>query len=285
MAVKCMVNNKTTNQYWQRRFRETHEMVSGQLRGMSSIMENLAQETTYQGEVINEVEDAALPLSVEVGTAKVAKDGSLVSGDSHREFFLKKGSFVVALSDGMGTGPQAAEESRSTIDLLVRLLETGFPEELAVKTVNSALLLKAQEDSFATLDLVMVDLHEGLLNFVKIGAAASFIKRGDKIGLIKSTSLPIGILQQVDADIVRQEVEPGDIIVVMSDGLLESVSDRVDKEQWVVDVLVACRTADPQNLADFLLNKARQNAGNTVPDDMTIIVIKIVENATTALSS
>ncbi|HEX3031155.1 MAG TPA: SpoIIE family protein phosphatase [Bacillota bacterium] len=278
MAVKCMVSNKSNNQYWQRRFRETHEMVSGQLRGISNIMENLAQETEYQGEIANEVEDAALPLAVEIGAAKVAKDGSLVTGDTYREFFLKKGSFVVALSDGMGSGPEAAAESKATIDLLARLLEAGFPEELAVKTVNSALMLKAEEESFATLDLVIIDLHYGLLQFVKIGAAASFIKRGEKIGLIKSTSLPIGILQQVDADVVKQEVEPGDIIVVMSDGLLESVADRVDKEQWVVDVLVGCRTADPQNLADFLLNKGRQNAGNSVPDDMTVIVIKIIEN-------
>ncbi|MDA8213268.1 MAG: SpoIIE family protein phosphatase [Clostridia bacterium] len=278
VAVKCMVSNKQNNQYWQKRLQESQELVSGQLRGVSCLMENLAHETDAGGELGPEIDDPELPLGVELGIARVAKDGAMISGDSQAAFFLRKGKYVVALSDGMGAGPEAAEESRATVSLLTRLLETGFQEDLAVKTVNSALMLRAQEDSFATLDLTVIDLHHGDTDFIKIGAAASFIKRGENIGIIKSTSLPIGILQQMEADVIRQELQPGDIIVMMTDGLLESAEDRVDKEQWIVDVLAGCRTGDPQNLADYLLNRGRQNAGNSVPDDMSVIVIKITEN-------
>lgn len=281
VAVKCMVSNKQNNQYWQRRLQESQELVSGQLRGVSYLMENLALETDSVGELVEEIDDPELPLGVELGTARIAKDGAMISGDSQAAYFLKKGKYVVVLSDGMGAGPEAAEESRATISLLTRLLETGFQEELAVKTVNSALMIRAQEDSFATLDLTVIDLYHGDADFIKIGAAASFIKRGESIGIIKSTSLPIGILHQMEADVIKQELEPGDIIVMMTDGLLESVEDRVDKEQWVVDVLAGCRTGDPQNLADFLLNKGRQNAGNSIPDDMTVVVIKITGNYST----
>ncbi|MHB1167528.1 MAG: SpoIIE family protein phosphatase [Carboxydocellales bacterium] len=275
VAVKCMVSNKQNNQYWKKRLQESQELVSGQLRGVSYLMENLAMETDSSEEFIPEFDDPELPLGVELGIARVAKDGALVSGDSHTAFLLKKGKYVVVLSDGMGTGPEAAEESKATIGLLTRLLETGFQENLAVKTVNSALMVRAQEDSFATLDLSVIDLHQGEVDFIKIGAAASFIKRGENIGIIKSTSLPIGILHQVDADEIKQEILPNDIIVMMTDGLLESAEDRIDKEQWVVDVLAGCRTCDPQNLADFLLNKGRQNARNSIPDDMTVVVIKV----------
>lgn len=278
VAVKCMVSNKQNNQYWQKRLQESQELVSGQLRGVSQLMENLSREGDALEGLAADVDDPELPLGVEIGLARVAKDGSMVSGDSHSSFYLKKGKYVIALSDGMGAGPEAAEDSKATVSLLGRLLETGFQEDLAVKTINSTLMLRAQEERFATLDLAMIDLRSGEAEFIKIGASASFIKRGDNIGIINSTSLPIGILQQVDADIVHQEVEPGDIIVMMTDGLLESVADRVDKEQWVVDALARCRTDDPQNLADYLLNSGRQNAGNTVPDDMSVMVVRINDN-------
>ncbi len=201
VAVKCMVSNKQNNQYWQKRVQESQELVSGQLRGVSNLMEKLAHGGEAGG-VMEGSEEVNLPLDVELGIARVAKDGTMISGDSHTDFRLKKGKYIVALSDGMGAGPEAAEESRATIGLLTRLLETGFSEELAIKTINSALMLRAQEDNFATLDIAVIDLNQGETEFIKIGAAASFIKRGENIGIISSTSLPIGILQQMAAVIV-----------------------------------------------------------------------------------
>lgn len=279
VALKCFITSRGLNQYWQGKLVESRNLISNQFQEVSSLMEGLAKEIESKPD---KGEDFGLdceecPLTAEIGVAKAAKDGTVVSGDNYVTLKIKESKYAILLSDGMGVGPKAAAESKATVTLLSQLLTTGFDERMAVKTVNSALMMRSREDTFATVDLALLNLENGQADFIKIGAAPSLLKRGDKIGVIRSTSLPIGILDQMEADTVRQCLQHGDIIVMFTDGLLDFHRGREDKEEWVVQVLANCRTEDPQNIADYLLNKARLEAGNTIPDDMTVIAIRIQE--------
>ncbi|MFP3489181.1 SpoIIE family protein phosphatase, partial [Staphylococcus sp. SIMBA_130] len=103
---------------------------------------------------------------------------------------LGAGKFAMAISDGMGNGNRAREESMETLRLLQQILQTGIPEKVAIKSINSILSLRTTDEMFATLDLAMMDLHDASVRFLKIGSTPSFIKRGEKMIKIEASNLP-----------------------------------------------------------------------------------------------
>ena len=214
---------------------------------------------------------------VSVGVTRARKQGQQHCGDNYAFMQLRDGKYILALSDGMGSGTRAARESSATIALLEQFLESGFDKNTAVKLINSVLVLKSPDESFATIDLSAVDLYTGSVEFAKIGAATTFIKKKQKVEVIKSTSLPIGILDNIDIEISSKTVSDGDFIVMMTDGVLDSRSDMLQKEQWVKEELMAQKTTNPQEIADALLQKAVVHYDNDDDDDMTVLVAKVWE--------
>jgi len=212
---------------------------------------------------------------VSSGIARIKKQGQQEYGDNYTFMQLKDGRFVLALSDGMGSGKRAARESSTTISLLEQLLDSGFDKDTAVKLINSVLILKSPEETFATMDISIIDLYTGNVEFVKIGASSTFIKKPDRIEVIKSTSLPAGILNNIDMELSNKKVNDGDFIIMMTDGVLDSKGEEIKKEEWVREVLRETDTINPQEMADRILQTAIQNAGNYIGDDMTVLVAKI----------
>lgn len=235
-------------------------------------------------------------LKVDWHGASQAKDDGVVSGDSFSVVELADGRAVVFLSDGMGTGLRASLESGATVSMLEELLRAGLDREFAVKTVNSVLLLRSPEEVFATVDLLVVDRHSGLTEFIKIGASPSFVKRGREVGVISANTLPIGILSSVDAEVVTRMLRPGDIVVMATDGLTSVLpGERKDDaagpgkgedtarpgvsdqgEAWVAETLADMVSDDPKEIVETLLAKARARRGALgSADDMTVVAVRI----------
>lgn len=269
VAVNCLFATKRAHHKWQRDVMESREILTGQLKGLSSVMDNLAEAIVMERWRSN-LQTCAY--AIKVGVAKIGKDGSHISGDSFNTLWMPDGKAAIILSDGMGTGPGAAKESSATVELLGSLLESGMNKELAVRTVNSLLVMGAKDETFATVDLVIVDLNSALAEFIKIGAAASFIKRGSKIGVIKSNSWPIGILHTVEFEVVMQQLLPGDLLIMVTDGVAES---RIgsEREEWILDFLESTAETQPQKIADNLLQYIRTEDDKSNQDDMTVLVV------------
>lgn len=221
---------------------------------------------------------SAKVFEVETGVAGAAKDGDILSGDSFSMMELASGKFAVALSDGMGNGARAREESSAALSMLEQLLQSGIDERLAVKSVNSVLLLRSPEEMFATVDLALIDLHTGHATMLKIGSTPSFIKRGREIIPIAANNLPIGIVQDIEIDLLRVQLLPGDTLVMMTDGILDAPGHALNKEQWMKRVLQELDTDDPQDLADALLETALRQYPGGVKDDMTVIVTRMTKH-------
>ncbi|MBW5449025.1 stage II sporulation protein E [Cohnella sp. CFH 77786] len=218
---------------------------------------------------------SAKAYEVETGVAGAAKDGDLLSGDSFTITELGNGKFAVALSDGMGNGARAKMESSAALSMLEQLLQSGIDERLAVKSVNSVLLLRSPDEMFATIDLALIDLYSAHATMLKIGSTPSFIKRGRNIIPIAANNLPIGILQEIEIDLLRVQLLPGDTLIMMTDGILDAPGHAINKEVWIKRVLSEIETDDPQELADELLDIAlKQNPGG-IRDDMTVVVSRI----------
>lgn len=212
---------------------------------------------------------------IETGIAYAAK-GQEQCGDSCSVAPVNKEKVALMLSDGMGSGEQAAKESAMTIKFLERLLSAGYDVDVAVKTVNSMLMLRTPDETFATVDMAIIDTYSGEAEFLKIGSAPSFIKRVREVTTVQSASLPIGILHQIEIEPVRATLVNGDIIVMVSDGIADAFSRGLEKENWVANFLRRTNSTNPQDIADKLLSQAHELAGTNRRDDMTVLVARLV---------
>ncbi len=199
-----------------------------------------------------------------------------ISGDSYLYKPLRNGKDLIALSDGMGVGKKAARESRAATKLLEKIIEAGFDQDLAIRTINSALYLRNQEESFTTLDIGFFDTFTGEIIFNKIGAVASFIKRGWDVSIIKSASLPVGILNKIEITSQNVQLNNGDFVVIVSDGVLDIRFDLRDKENWIKQILQNSSFDRAEDLCNYLLEVVEKH-GDQIRDDITIIVLKIKE--------
>ncbi|GAX88650.1 stage II sporulation protein E [Effusibacillus lacus] len=212
---------------------------------------------------------------VETAVTSAAKDGKILSGDSYTTLDVGNGKFAVAVSDGMGNGERAMQESSAAIRLLQQLLKAGFEEQLAIRTVNSVLLLRSKDEIFTTLDLALIDQFTAKTEFLKIGSVPSFIKRGRNVTSIKGENVPIGILQDIDIQSVEAELEVGDLLILMSDGIYDSPKHVNDKEDWFKKKIERMDSDDPQAIADMLVELAVRLNHGKIGDDMTVLVAKI----------
>ena len=130
----------------------------------------------------------AKEFQVSTGIARKAGQSSGICGDSYSFNPLADGKYMLALSDGMGIGSKAADESRAVISLLENFLEAGFDMDTTIRSINSTLLLRSQDEIFATVDLCLLDLISGNADFVKIGAVSTFIKRKDYVEVVKAST-------------------------------------------------------------------------------------------------
>jgi stage II sporulation protein E len=205
------------------------------------------------------------------GVAKVTKEGETVSGDNFAFTTKEDGQMIMSLSDGMGSGLHACKESEMVIELLEQFLEAGFEQETAVKMINSAMVIKSEEKSFSTIDICTVDLYNGVCKFLKIGAATTFIKRDHWVETITSTSLPAGILQQVDYDTTSKKLYDGDFLIMVSDGVLDALPPE-QSEELIKEMIMLIKTSNSKEFAKTLLERVLVYQNSQVTDDMTVLV-------------
>lgn len=208
--------------------------------------------------------------------SRAVSDSSTESGDSYSFMYLKNGQSMLVLSDGMGSGKRAKEESEAVVSLLEDFIESGFEKELAVKMINSALVLKLEE-SFSTLDICSLNLRTGIADFIKIGASATFIIRSSDVYLVKSSSLPMGMLNTVDLEVSVKRLKDNDIILMLTDGVLDVFADDEMKEKNMMRFLKSIRYINPQDIADSVLDEAKRLSKGEVKDDMTVLAARIWE--------
>lgn len=214
---------------------------------------------------------------MQIGIAKTNKDGETVSGDSNLQISLEDGKYLLAISDGMGSGPNARKSSQIAVKMLGRLLSNGFDKETSIELINNTILSNIKDETFATLDVMVLDLFAGNIEYIKNGACPTFIKNNKNIDIIKNLALPAGILNNIDLVVYDRDIENNDIVVMCSDGIVESNGEYKNKEVWVKNLLEQIETTNTQKIADILLKEAIDNNYGKAKDDMTVIVTKIVK--------
>lgn len=214
---------------------------------------------------------------IQSGIAKAKKDGSIVSGDMISQIRLGDGKYMYAISDGMGSGPDAMKNSKIAISMLERLLGSGFDKDTSIKLINSAILTANKDDNYATLDISILDLYAGNMELLKNGACPTYVKKNRNVSLIKSTSLPTGIMKNIQIDTYDKDLEDGDIVVMCSDGILDSNMEFANRDLWLKYLLEDIQTDIPERIADIILREAIDNCVGKPKDDMSVIVFKVMK--------
>ena len=213
--------------------------------------------------------------TAQIGIAKSTKAGSPVSGDSNLHIKLNDGKYLLAISDGMGSGPEAMKSSKIAIKMLERLLTAGFDKDVSLKLINSTLVANTKDDMYATLDIEILDLFNGNMEFIKNSACPTYVKRNGEVQLLKSVALPTGILNNVDLVVYDYDLQDGDILVMCSDGIIDSNKEYLNKQVWLKYLLEDIESTDAQKIADIIIGEAIDNDFGVQKDDMTVMVAKI----------
>jgi len=256
------------NAMWKQKEANNKKELAKQLGGVSKVISSIAENIEGNKEYEKNEEN----YKIKVGKAFTKKYDSDISGDSFCDIRLKDGKYMLALSDGMGSGTNAKKSSSTVIQMLKKLLTSGFDKNVSIGLINSAVNLNSNDETYATIDISIIDLHDANLEIIKNGAGPTFIKSGEKTELIKAVSLPAGILEKIDLVVYDKDLKKDDIIIMCSDGIIEAFE---NKEIWLKEIIEKMETKEPQKMADIILQEAIDNNLGKANDDMTILVAKI----------
>ena len=214
--------------------------------------------------------EQAPAMTMEVGAAMRSRSGEDVAGDSYVSRALPGGRHVLALSDGMGSGVSARQESHAALSLMVESLRAGYTRAQALDVVNALMLMCTGREMYATMDLCVCDLHSGETAFEKLGACASYIVRDGEVRTIGADTLPVGVLPDVESRSFRMTMQIGDVVVMMTDGVRDAypggetaLREDIAKLAWL----------HPQAVGEKLI--ARAVGAGEVGDDMAVLCARI----------
>ena len=207
------------------------------------------------------------------GVSQKTKANSSVSGDNYSVIKLDGDRILFVISDGMGSGEKAENYSELSIALIENFYKAGFDNDIIISSVNKLLNLH-KDDIFSALDIGVLDLKNGICDFIKMASPVTFIVSTEEVKKVESTSLPLGIVDDAYPLIKKEVVSSGDYIILVSDG----VSDSFENDEAFKDEILSLRAKNPQELADQLLERALSKNKGYAIDDMTVLAIKIFEN-------
>ncbi len=213
-----------------------------------------------------------------LGLARCTAKGNDISGDNCAVMHLNNGQLAILISDGMGSGAVAASESKTTLSLLQQLIKAGYSRDLAIRMVNSVMMHHCpEEDNFATVDMCVMDLYSGKIELVKIGASPSFLVRQNQVQVIEASSLPVGIVDDINIFSHHGEMDNGDMLIMVTDGVGNAYPDTAENEEWIASVLKEIVDLPPQEVAELILRLALSGngEGRHIEDDMTVLVARV----------
>ena len=215
-----------------------------------------------------------LPLfDLEIGSAQHVCDNGELCGDCLNYFNNGEGSTVAMISDGMGTGGRAAVDANMAVSIMTKLCKAGLSYDCSLSVVNASLMIKSEEESLATLDLLDFNLYTGKARLMKAGACTTYVRRGARLLKKEMPSLPLGILNE--SKLVKEDVtlSADDVIVMVSDGAL------IGTQEWLERMIMTFREGSAEQLASAIVEEARRRRMNDHDDDITAIALRVVENA------
>ena len=217
-------------------------------------------------------------LAVDISASQYAASGT-INGDCCGWQDIGDGRTVMVVSDGMGKGKKAAAESLLVTKTLISLLRAGVTPDLALKMINTVMLMKDDEESYATVDLAIIDRISGKVKFYKIGAAPTLIRHRETVEEVKLSAVPLGIVNGLKIRYMETELKKDDWIIMMSDGVSDGGTAGSTGRDAFIDTLKSTvakvRSADPEMMSMLLIDQAADSYIGRERDDLTVLAAHI----------
>lgn len=273
LAARFILEQQKDKEVWQKRLALNRDALAEQYKSVSQVIGHLAKELYSRH---NQEEGRPLVWSrqhrqmLDLGVGTFIKTGNGISGDNFSSVPLSTNKSALIVCDGMGVGEEAARMSSAALTILEQLLSTGFEPEGAVGALNSILVLRSPEESFVTIDMAILDLEAETARLIKIGAAPTYIIGKDKVDIVRTSSLPAGILNDIEIPVI-DVVFNEQILVIVTDGILDVVNKEDD---WLKEFLERTENYTAQELADKIIKEAIRLAGGCLNDDGVVLVVQ-----------
>ena len=215
----------------------------------------------------------ALPkMSVSYAKRSIRAEGEEeFCGDTSGVFDGEEGMSYAFISDGMGSGREAALTSGLCGLFLRRLLSSSCGAEGALKLLNGFLRNRCGTslcECSATVDLMELDTYLCRASFYKSGAAPTYVYRNGSLFKLRSHTVPVGIIKELDFRKIDLDLSSGDLVVMVSDG----VTDGKEECPWLFDLLRSQSVSEPERIAELIVKYAKSEGAT---DDVSVIVAKI----------
>lgn len=202
---------------------------------------------------------------------QIKKIDSNVNGDSYIVTELKDNNKIIAISDGMGSGEKSKEASLAVINMLESLVKTGINQPDILNITNRVLRTREGGTMLATLDMCLLNEKKNAMEFVKLGAAPSFVISDGITKKIEASGDSIGTTKDAVYSEYSSEIKRNTYVVMMSDGAVSDINEK--KLQNIVNNLGD--NLNETKLMEELMNSIMNNQSKLVLDDITIITAKI----------
>lgn len=216
-------------------------------------------------------------LRVETGISRLPRGGEDISGDTFSCQMISEGEMLLALSDGMGSGREASEESEQVMELLEQMTEAGFSEHSAIRLINSLYMCQEENRSFATADIAVLNLYKKECHFLKCGASITYFYHEKELEKIEGEALPIGVMNGLEPFMQTTGIEAGDYVIMMTDGVADCFHGQEEELEEQVWEQIGKRN-DPQKMSQEILSMAHEKWGEEPGDDMSVLVVKLYKH-------
>jgi sigma-B regulation protein RsbU (phosphoserine phosphatase) len=201
-----------------------------------------------------------------------------ISGDVYGFFEQAEESSVIAFGDVSGKGAAAALYGALIMGLLRTLARGRNPAQL-IQKLNETLLERKVDAQYATLLVALWQPPVRKFVLSNAGAATPLVLRNGQILQIKLEGVPIGLLDDREYDEVELTCEPGDVLVLYSDGVDEQLNEKSEEygRERIIRVVKKHATEAPQAIADAIIAAVDVFRGALpIFDDQTVVVLRVL---------
>lgn len=214
-----------------------------------------------------------MPYEMTYHTYSITGTKSEISGDTVQACDLSPYESVLIMSDGMGTGRQAQLDSMMSVNFALRLLRAGLRPATAMRLLNTLLTVKGWDESFATMDIASFNKKTGRIEFIKAGAAATYIIRKGEVKKIGGESFPLGILSEFYPCSQSFALKSGDVVLMMTDGITDKLASKL------IEAVQMVKNPEAGSLVSMLGSLCTDESG-MLHDDISLAALVINEKST-----